>query len=104
MSGGNLDRRAVAAKLVQTADAAPGGPLLVVCGLGSAVYDIGAAGDRPENPETMADVLTEIAAADNKDYPAMFAEVLQALERQNAGNWMKVRKELVEMIEEDVMQ
>ena len=49
MSGGNLDRRAVAAKLVQTADAAPGGPLLVVCGLGSAVYDIGAAGDRPEN-------------------------------------------------------
>ena len=64
----------------------------------------GDAGDRPENPETMADVLTEIAAADNKDYPAMFAEVLQALERQNAGNWMKVRKELVEMIEEDVMQ
>jgi len=64
----------------------------------------GDAGDRPENPETMADVLTEIAAADNKDYPAMFAEVLQALERQNSGNWMKVRQELVEMIQEDVMQ
>ena len=64
----------------------------------------GDAGDRPENPETMADVLTEIAAADNRDYPAMFADVLQALERQNAGNWMKVRQELVEMIKEDVMQ
>ena len=49
MSGGILDRRAVAAKLVAGADAAPGGPMLVVCGLGSAVYDIGAAGDRPEN-------------------------------------------------------
>lgn len=64
----------------------------------------GEAGDRPENPETMADVLTEIQAADNKDYPAMFAEVLEALERQNSGNWMKVRQELVEMIKEDVMQ
>ena len=49
MSEGTLDRRAVAAELVRTADAAPGGPMLVVCGLGSTVYDIGAAGDRPEN-------------------------------------------------------
>ena len=64
----------------------------------------GEAGDLPENPETMREVLTEIAAADNRSYPAMFAEVLQALERQNAGNWMKVRQELLEMIKEDVMQ
>ena len=49
MSEGTLDRRAVAAELVRTANAAPGGPMLVVCGLGSTVYDIGAAGDRPEN-------------------------------------------------------
>ena len=49
MSYGTLDRRAVAAELVRTANAAAGGPMLVVCGLGSAVYDIGAAGDRPEN-------------------------------------------------------
>ena len=49
MSMRTLDRRAVAAELVRTANAAPGGPMLVVCGLGSAVYDIGAAGDRPEN-------------------------------------------------------
>jgi hypothetical protein len=64
----------------------------------------GEAGDQPENPETMADVLTEIKVADNKDYPALLADVLQALERQNAGNWMKVRQELVETIKEDVMQ
>ena len=64
----------------------------------------GEAGARPENPETMRDVLTEIAAADNRNYPALFAEVLEALERQNAGNWMKVRQELLEMIREDVMQ
>ena len=49
MSEGTLDRRAVAAALVRTANTAPGGPMLVVCGLGSATYDIGAAGDRPEN-------------------------------------------------------
>jgi hypothetical protein len=64
----------------------------------------GDAGNQPENPETMADVLTEIRVADNKSYPAMLADILQALERQNAGNWMKVRQELVEMIKEDVLQ
>lgn len=58
----------------------------------------------PENPETMAGVLTEIEAADSKSYPALFAEVLQALERQNSGNWMNVRQELVDMIKEDVLQ
>lgn len=47
MSG--LDRRAVVAELLRDADACPGGPLLVVTGLGSSTYDAGAAGDRPEN-------------------------------------------------------
>lgn len=64
----------------------------------------GDAGNQAENPDTLADVLTEIKAADNKDYPSLLADVLQALERQNAGNWMKVRQELVEMIKEDVLQ
>jgi hypothetical protein len=59
-------------------------------------------GDQPENPETMADVLTEIKAADTKSYPALFAEVLQALERQNSGNWTMVRRELVEMIKDEI--
>jgi hypothetical protein len=59
---------------------------------------------QPENPETMAGVLAEIEAADSKSYPALFAEVLQALERQNSGNWMNVRQELVDMIKEDVLQ
>ena len=48
-------------------------------------------GDQPENPETIKDVLTEIAAANHKSYPDLFAEVLQALERQNSGNWMMPR-------------
>ena len=64
----------------------------------------GEAGDRPENPETLAEVLTEIQAADGQSYPELLADVLQALERQNAGNWMKVRQELVELIKEDTMQ
>jgi hypothetical protein len=64
----------------------------------------GESDDQPENPETMADVLEEVKAADHKSYPTLFAEVLQALERQNTGNWMAVRKELVELIKEEVLQ
>ena len=44
MSEGTLDRRAVVARLLKDP-----GDLLVVTGLGSATYDAGAAGDRPEN-------------------------------------------------------
>ena len=44
MSEGNLDHRAVVATLLKDP-----GDLLVVTGLGSATYDAGAAGDRPEN-------------------------------------------------------
>jgi len=62
----------------------------------------GESGDATENPETMADVLTEIKAADNRDYPALLADVLQALQRQNSGNWTMVRKELVEMIQDEI--
>jgi hypothetical protein len=65
----------------------------------------GESGDQPENPETMADVLTEIdAAADSQDYPALLADLLQALERQNAGNWKSVRDELLTIIKEDLPQ
>ena len=62
----------------------------------------GESGDQTENPETMADVLTEIEVAKNQDYPALLAEVLQALQRQNSGNWTAVRQELVEMIKDEV--
>ena len=44
MSEGSLDRRAVVATILKDP-----GDLLVVTGLGSATYDVGAAGDRPEN-------------------------------------------------------
>jgi hypothetical protein len=62
----------------------------------------GESDDQAENPETMADVLTEIEVAKNQDYPALLAEVLQALQRQNSGNWTAVRQELVEMIKDEV--
>lgn len=44
MSDAILDRRAVVARLLRDP-----GDMLVVTGLGSATYDAGAAGDRPEN-------------------------------------------------------
>ena len=65
----------------------------------------GDADGQSENPDTIADVLTEIKAANTgKSYPAMLSEILQALEHQNSGNWPNVRDELVEMIKEDVLQ
>ncbi len=48
-SKSGLDRRAVVAELLRDTKDTPGGELLVVTGLGSATYDAGAAGDRPEN-------------------------------------------------------
>lgn len=49
LAGPGLDRRAVVAELLRDPADTPGGELLVVSGLGSATYDAGAAGDRPEN-------------------------------------------------------
>jgi len=43
-NSGTLDRRAVVAALLRDP-----GELMVVTGLGSATYDVGAAGDRPLN-------------------------------------------------------
>jgi hypothetical protein len=60
---------------------------------------------QPENPETMGDVLTEIhAAAASESYPTLLADVLQALERQNTGNWQGVRTELVSIIKAELSQ
>ena len=64
----------------------------------------GESGDQPENPETLGDVLTEIEAAGGQSYPALLADLLQALERQNTGNWKTVRDELVTIIKEDLPQ
>jgi hypothetical protein len=58
--------------------------------------------DRPENPETISDVLDTISAADNRDYPKILADVMQALKTQNPKNWAAVRDELVDMIKEEV--
>jgi hypothetical protein len=60
---------------------------------------------QPENPDTMGDVLTEIqAAAASESYPTLLADVLQALERQNTGNWQGVRAELVSIIKAELSQ
>lgn len=49
MMAQGLDRRAVVAEVLRDPADCPGGPLLLVTGLGSTTYDAGAAGDRPEN-------------------------------------------------------
>ena len=58
--------------------------------------------DMPENPETVADVLATISAADNRDYPKLLADVMQTLKTQNPKNWAEVRDELVDLLKEEV--
>jgi hypothetical protein len=50
------------------------------------------------------DVLDSISAADNRDYPAILAQVLGVLKEQNSKNWAAVRDELVDLIKEEVTQ
>ena len=57
--------------------------------------------DRPENPETVGDVLDTISQADGRDYPALLRQILGALQSQNAKNWPSVQGELVELIKEE---
>ena len=47
-------------------------------------------------------MLDSISATDNRDYPAVLAQVMETLKEQNAGNWLAVRAELVDMIREEV--
>ncbi len=58
--------------------------------------------DKPENPVTVRALLDPIAAADNRDYPAILRQILGALAEQNAENWAAVRTEAVEIIKEEV--
>jgi hypothetical protein len=57
-----------------------------------------------ENPETLGDVLLKIRQddADAKSYPDLLRLVLQALREQNAENWASVKKELVDILSEEV--
>ena len=65
----------------------------------------GASDGQPENLDTMADVLTEIHGVSDADgYPALLADILQALQRQNSGNWQAVRAELIEIIKAEFSQ
>jgi hypothetical protein len=69
--------------------------------LGDSVQS-GEPNDMAENPVTLEAVADRIAAADSRDYPTILREILEALKEQNPENWAAVRKELVEMIGEEV--
>ena len=58
--------------------------------------------DAPENPVTVEAVADKIAAADNRDYPTILREILEALKEQNPENWAEVRKEVVGIIRDEV--
>ena len=62
--------------------------------------------DGAENPETLAAVLDKVKAdgSGSDAYPNIVQEVLGALREQNASNWQGVRRELVEILEEEVLQ
>jgi len=58
--------------------------------------------DQPEDPVTIGAVLDHIAADDNRDYPTILRQILEALAEQNPENWSEVRAEVVEIIKEEV--
>jgi hypothetical protein len=58
--------------------------------------------DAPENPETVEAVADRIASADNRDYPTILREILEALAEQNPENWAEVRAEVMGIITEEL--
>lgn len=56
----------------------------------------------PENPVTMAAVLESIADSEQKDYPAIFRDLLELLQRQNQQNWAAVSREAIGIIKEEI--
>ena len=58
--------------------------------------------DKPENPETIRDVLKGISQADSRDYPTILRQFLEGLMAQNLGNWASVRDELVGIVKDEV--
>lgn len=64
----------------------------------------GESGGSAENPETLRAVLDEVNASKGTDYPDLLADILGALQRQNAANWPKVRDEVVRLIKEELPQ
>ena len=64
----------------------------------------GSSTGQTENPDTVNELLDKIKTADSNGYPALMADILQALESQNTGNWRSVRQELVDLIKEEILQ
>jgi hypothetical protein len=64
----------------------------------------GAAGESGENPETLGGVLARMKehGSDNRGYPEILRQVLEALQEENEENWDGVRQELVAVLREEV--
>jgi hypothetical protein len=61
--------------------------------------------DQTENPETNNDILNKIKENQiEQDRPALFRDILDALRRQNLGNWVSVRDELIGIVSEEIPQ
>ena len=66
----------------------------------------GEPGDKAENPETIDALLTKLSerSVGNEDSPGLLGEILEALEKQTAGNWPSVRDELIAVVREELAQ
>jgi hypothetical protein len=73
--------------------------------LGASLQSGGVQGDA-ENPQTMLAVLEQIRAGnlDQKDYPGLLQEILNALAEMNAANWRAIQGEVIGIIREEVPQ
>ena len=62
---------------------------------------LGEPSHKPENPFTIDAVADKLEAADNRDYPTIQREILEALVPQNPKNRAEVRDELMAIIREE---
>jgi hypothetical protein len=57
--------------------------------------------DRPENPKTIRDVISQ---SSSRDYPTILRQILQELMEQTPENCVKIRDELIELIKDELAQ
>jgi hypothetical protein len=76
-----------------------------IAALPDSVLSADSGGDA-ENPDNLALVLETLRTnqSDNRDYPAILRQILEALTEQGVENWKTIRDEVVELIAEEIPQ
>lgn len=64
----------------------------------------GGAGNAPENPKILTEILQKIQQSNSSAYPNILQEVLDAILDMNQNNWQAIRNELIPVLREEIPQ